>query len=92
MFLEDMTIGMRVIPISRTILVRGEPEVRNLHTSIAYQLMMQHLIISKFDYETGRVMCHPENFPEKGDWFMEYDLKEFESEDRVPINQDIITM
>ena len=82
MFVEDAKIGMKVVPVSRTILVNGDPEPRKLTSSLAYQKMLQvvneigagYLRISKIDEVQGRLLCHPEFFPSTADWFMDYDL------------------
>lgn len=83
MFIEDMKVGMKVLPKRRTVLIRGEPESRSLQSSIAYQFAQQHpdpskryLIITKIDAGTGRALCAAEQHISQGDWFMELDLEE----------------
>ena len=42
MFIEDIKIGMKVVPISKTIILNnGEPSVRPANSSVAYRAALE---------------------------------------------------
>jgi hypothetical protein len=78
---EDMTIGMKVKPLQRTIYSCGAPTVKPAEHSLAYrQALLQeqkYLYVYRINFETPwgvpRVMCGLTP-GQGGDWFDDVDL------------------
>lgn len=79
MFIEDIKIGMKVVPISKTIILNnGEPSVRPANSSVAYRAALsegqEYLYVVAVDIRRERILCNIRE-ARGGDYFKEYDLE-----------------
>lgn len=79
MFLEDIEVGMKVVPVSKTIVLRdGEPSVRDVKSSNAYRVAQSigqpYLYVIAVDSRRERILCNIRPV-RGGDYFKEYDLE-----------------
>lgn len=83
MLAEDIYVGMRVRPISRTLYYRQTQhyQQRNLEASVVWKrakhLGQDYLVVSHIDEETGKCLCGLELDRDSGDWFFDFDLEEY---------------
>ena len=83
MFLEDIEVGMRVVPVSHTIgSAYTEYVVKDAFHSVAWRRAIErqqpYLIVVAIDHQKERILCNVK--PVKGgDYFKEFDLEPYEN-------------
>lgn len=74
MFIEDMSVGMKVVPQTRTIKNEMRAATHSITWRRALLVGQNFLFIVKIDSAEGRALCNITNSL-GGDYFMEYDLE-----------------
>lgn len=81
MFIEDIEVGMKVVPVSRTItMFSGDLKVKPAtHSKVwrkACEAGQSYLVVTQVNIRHENIMC---NLSQEigGDWFKEYDLEEW---------------
>lgn len=81
MFIEDIEVGMQVVPVSRTASRNSwsadmHPPTHSVTWRKALQAGQPFLIVAKVDYREERILCSIDG-SEGGDYFKEYDLEPY---------------
>lgn len=82
MYVEDMSLGDKVVPISKTIMVGDDPaKMVNPESSVAWRIASYYkqpylFVVGTTDI-LGQVKCAPTPEPFAYDVFMDYDLEEY---------------
>lgn len=83
MFVEDIQVGMKVVPTARTISRNKElvimPATHSVIWRRAQSIEQPYLFVQGADENTGLVNCAVKAVEDEYDTFMDYDLEEFEN-------------
>lgn len=84
MFIEDLKVGMKVVPVSHTVMkCANQPKMFPPTHSVVYRRALSkepsqiYLYVIAINKETAEVLCNHENVM-GGDYFQEYDLTDWE--------------
>ena len=80
LFLEDIKVGDKVVPVSKTRIKYGRPEVKDASFSVVWRVALSigqpFLYVVAVDNVRERILCNIKNV-RGGDYFMEYDLEPY---------------
>lgn len=80
MKLEDIKVGMKVIPVNKSIWDRCDEWIKKNNKTIKYFKNKGYLFVSNIDYEFGIVLSDFDDIGKDGDFFSPEDLIPYEKE------------